>query len=1152
MHALIVLFVAAASAIYIDSPSGITGYYESWPVVVCGPLAPPQGLTARLVKPHPQDPYLCGTMPVTVDYQGAIVVAPVGPCGDNEKAITGKRYNASAVIELYPLGTPITPYDQDDIYVLNGGIDLDLTVIPMYVVTPDQFKDVTDALDRNETIYGTLKSSPLVASQRSALIDIVKTLDITGNWRDLNPLLKKLVSGDKSAATDPCLTPYRDVSILCDMKGNIFILQTPGIIPIVNMGGTLSSSIGELTELRTLTLPSTGLTGIIPDFFRSTPYLRNIHLDSNSLSGSIPPSISSLSTINSFTCASNSLSGTIPFIHSTLRIFKIDHNEFSGPLPDFIFSPPLLVHVGVSNNAFTGGIPPLSRSPIWTVLDVSSNNLTGSIAPNQLSVGAFTSVSLAGNRFTGELPLDLFNVSSILDVSSNRFTSVPSTISTSTLQSLDISDNPIYGNIPNLISTTLQLTKFVAKNCGFVAMNNSQGFPAYYLTNVALTYLDLSDNPLDTPIDGVFYAVIANTVLTLKLSNCQIRGPIYNLGSSGITSMQYMDLSHNFITGYLSLPFFIDTLSYFDISHNNISGVVDLSFASATSLYYFDISDNLYMEGPLPTFMTTDYDVLSDHPDQNMFCPSIIGKYKKLSVGMSPTYYDYALCLCYVGYYRRDGVCVKCPEHSACPGGFNQSQVIPNPGYFPIPSIDTPTMMIKCPNASLTSNPCNPSGTFPFTCQTGYEGRMCSKCSHGYFSDDFECNACGSPLSILAGICIIISAALLFIWVSLVEISSWHRGTTTILVFYVQTTGYLLSNGFLPISDGSNLLSAVYNTVFFRLMSFECISKSFGHKDKFYIVFATPLVVGGILLLVNLIVRSIARIRDKGIRFHRWSLRFFLYVFKLIHFPVCSQIFATFNCIADPISGEKFLNSSPFVSCDAGDYKPVLVLASFGILIYVVITFAAFIFCLKVWGPHSDRGDWLREEFGLLYLCYRRDRYWGDVYLMARRLILAMIAALLPAESAALSGLLLIVMLLSLLGQLWLQVYQHRMDNNLESVSLSLITISYIMVVLISRIGFGQDGDLAIKCVLLVINAIFIIVCLGIITYNRLIKIGYFHRLLQRTFIVRLMDDSQQKKKYKKMVEELDEDDFDLLYAVIHSRKIKMKTVSDISLEVTS
>jgi len=99
--------------------------------------------------------------------------------------------------------------------------------------------------------------------------------------------------------------------------------------------------------------------GTIPQELTSLPYLKTLFLDQNRLSDSLPPDIISWKTLNTLNLHQNKISGLIPQQFGNLAgLTKLDlsENQISGPI-----SPQLgllrLTLLNLSSNLLTGRIP---------------------------------------------------------------------------------------------------------------------------------------------------------------------------------------------------------------------------------------------------------------------------------------------------------------------------------------------------------------------------------------------------------------------------------------------------------------------------------------------------------------------------------------------------------------------------------------------------------------------------------------------------------------------------------------------------------------------------------------------------------------------------------------------------------------------------
>lgn len=92
----------------------------------------------------------------------------------------------------------------------------------------------------------------------------------------------------------------------------------------------------KCTNLETLSLSYCGISGQLPDF-SSLPNLKILELDHNSFSGSIPQSLYSLKNLEIVHLFNNQLTGSLPnFASDVLQVLDIRENQLTGEVSVFI------------------------------------------------------------------------------------------------------------------------------------------------------------------------------------------------------------------------------------------------------------------------------------------------------------------------------------------------------------------------------------------------------------------------------------------------------------------------------------------------------------------------------------------------------------------------------------------------------------------------------------------------------------------------------------------------------------------------------------------------------------------------------------------------------------------------------------------------
>uniref|UniRef100_A0A1D1XPJ3 non-specific serine/threonine protein kinase n=1 Tax=Anthurium amnicola TaxID=1678845 RepID=A0A1D1XPJ3_9ARAE len=182
---------------------------------------------------------------------------------------------------------------------------------------------------------------------------------VLGNW-------------DKNSV-DPCSWTM----VTCSPENLVIGLGTPS----QNLSGTLSPSIGNLTNLQILLLQNNNISGPIPPEMGKLSQLRTLDLSNNFLTGEIPTSIGQLGSLEYLRLNNNSLSGAIPQSLANitqLSFLDLSYNNLSGPLPPFpartfnIVGNPLICATGSEQDCF-GTMPTSVNSnsqsvsnPGWT------------------------------------------------------------------------------------------------------------------------------------------------------------------------------------------------------------------------------------------------------------------------------------------------------------------------------------------------------------------------------------------------------------------------------------------------------------------------------------------------------------------------------------------------------------------------------------------------------------------------------------------------------------------------------------------------------------------------------------------------------------------------------------------------------------------
>ncbi|XP_074293511.1 receptor-like protein EIX1 [Silene latifolia] len=276
-----------------------------------------------------------------------------------------------------------------------------------------------------------------------------------------------------------------------------------------NLLGTFPDCLTqEARFLELINLSSNNLSGPVPEIIGEFPNLQFLYLNNNSLEGRIPSTVSLLNNLIIMDLGENNLSGGLPDLRrNTLRYLKflrMRSNKFVGVIPDYLCSLPSLQLLDLANNRLTGTIPLCFRDlhgmellpatgssfplpPYLSIystsnpeaflneiaievvkgeelqytsnlqflvnLDLSCNELVGSIPKGITNLSGLIGFNLSHNYLTGGIPEKIGEMKSLesLDLSSNHLSGIipPSFSQLTFLSSLNLSDNDLHGQVPS-------------------------------------------------------------------------------------------------------------------------------------------------------------------------------------------------------------------------------------------------------------------------------------------------------------------------------------------------------------------------------------------------------------------------------------------------------------------------------------------------------------------------------------------------------------------------------------------------------------------------------------------------------------------------------------------------------------------------------
>ncbi|OVA13494.1 Protein kinase domain [Macleaya cordata] len=314
--------------------------------------------------------------------------------------------------------------------------------------------------------------------------------------------------------------------------------------------GRLSPNIGDLSQLRVLSLGYNGFVGEVPKEIGELRFLELLDLSFNDFEGELPASIANCVELREVSFAGNQLNGTIPVFlaqaFQNLRLISLSFNMFHGSIPE----------------------------------EFGDN------------CGALEHLHLAGNSLSGSIPLNLGNCSRLLSLilhSNMLENAIPSDLGRlGMLEALDLSRNFLSGVIPPELGNCKQLKVLVLKNALSPLLPGSDGSLS---TNEDFNYFEG-----DIPDSVVTLAALR----VLWLPNANLEGAFpQNWGSC--TNLEMVNLAQNYFSGEIPATLGkCKNLYYLDLSSNTLTGKLPEGIP-VSCMVIFNVSGNS-LSGDIPRF----------------------------------------------------------------------------------------------------------------------------------------------------------------------------------------------------------------------------------------------------------------------------------------------------------------------------------------------------------------------------------------------------------------------------------------------------------------------------------------------------------------------------------------------------------------------
>ncbi|XP_074318018.1 receptor-like protein EIX1 [Silene latifolia] len=249
-----------------------------------------------------------------------------------------------------------------------------------------------------------------------------------------------------------------------------------------NLSGELPDCWSEVGPISVLDLSNNSFSGQLPSSLANLSYLRSLHLGHNKFSGKLPLSLCKLTLLSDLDLGDNSLFGEIPQclgrMLNNLTVLSLRNNSISGSIPPELCHPSIQI-LDLSMNNISGVIPQclcmlqaMTQKKSLPVVMYDSNGtfstisapykdyislvLKGYLYNDANHLELVKSLDLSGNDLRGSIPGEISCLTGLisLNFSGNNLTgSVTAKIgSLKSLESLDFSNNHLSGEIPSTIS----------------------------------------------------------------------------------------------------------------------------------------------------------------------------------------------------------------------------------------------------------------------------------------------------------------------------------------------------------------------------------------------------------------------------------------------------------------------------------------------------------------------------------------------------------------------------------------------------------------------------------------------------------------------------------------------------------------------------
>ncbi|XP_054811786.1 receptor-like protein EIX2 isoform X4 [Prosopis cineraria] len=217
------------------------------------------------------------------------------------------------------------------------------------------------------------------------------------------------------------------------------------------LASQMPSSLKNCQNLEILDVRENKLSGSIPNWLWHK--VKILQLRSNHFRGNIPPEICKLASLIVLDLANNNISGSLPSCLYNMTAMTSPHSSHYGVPSWCITASSMAVEFEGTVLLLIKGAERTYSQYLVCSIDISSNNMSGTLPSEIVSLAELRSLNLSHNQFEGNIPKEIGNLKQLesLDLASNRLSGeIPqSMVGLSFLGAMNLSFNNFSGKIPS-------------------------------------------------------------------------------------------------------------------------------------------------------------------------------------------------------------------------------------------------------------------------------------------------------------------------------------------------------------------------------------------------------------------------------------------------------------------------------------------------------------------------------------------------------------------------------------------------------------------------------------------------------------------------------------------------------------------------------